>query len=315
MIDRCYQGTTDQSLMLELVHRNPAVNVHVIALPYRLSSWALDDPENARLWFDDSGILRAWAVLQSPFWSIDYAFDSSHDYTHDFDPRVLHGQILDWAIARAQAVLPDPVYGRPEWYINVLEGQAERMAELSAKGFADQINAPVDPLSMVFLTRPAQAALQQKRSSPGYRLRELNGQDEVSAYVALHQAVFGTKNMTEDWRARVIQHTAYRPELDLVIEAPDGSLAAFCVGWFDPAGYGGRPCGQIEPLGVGEHHRHPGLAKFLLNECCHRMQALGAEQITVQTDNFRNDALALYLSAGFYLWQVIHVFRKDFDTG
>ncbi len=306
MLERCYQGKTDQALMLELVHRNPAENLHVVDLPYRLGSWALREPENARLWFDEAGILRAWAVLQPPFSSIDYAFDPATD-------RNLHCQILDWAVERALTYLGgNPDYGQPSWYIEVLDGETERMEDLMAKGFADQVNVPVDPWSEILMTRLAGTFIQEKLLPPGYELRMLNGQDEVAAYVTLHQAVFQTKNMTEDWRSQVILQPAYQPELDLVIEAPDSSLAAFCIGWFDPAGYAGRLCGQIEPLGVSELHRGLGLAKILLNECFRRLYALGAEQIYVETSNFRDEALALYESIGFQVLHLVHVFRKDF---
>ncbi len=304
MFTRCYQGSADQILMMELVHRHAEENQHVIDLPYRLCSWSFHEPCNTRLWFDDSGTLRAWAVFQLPFWTIDYAFDPPTDHA-------LHGQVLDWAMERAQQLLNDPDNPRDTWYVNVFDRQKERMAALAARGIVDQMNAPVDPWSMVLLTRPAAASPQRKALPLGYRVRALNGQEEVAAYVALHQAVFQSKNMSEEWRSQVIRHPAYRPDLDLVIEAPDTSLAAFCIGWFDPGGYGGRPCGQIEPLGVCEQHRHPGLAKFLLKECFHRLQEMGAEQIYVQTDNYRDEALALYTSSGFYLEQEIHVFRKD----
>jgi ribosomal protein S18 acetylase RimI-like enzyme len=309
--ERPFEGEADFSRMCGLVHRYPRSHLHVIDLPYRLSSWAFRDPQNARLWFDEGGILRAWAVMQPPFWTIDYAFDPITD-------RALHGQVLDWAVERARQMLEDPrLAEHPEdrrecWFVNVFAGQKERMEDLTARGFADQVDAPEDAWSMVFLTRPATASAQKKSLPPGYRLRALNGPAEVAAYVALHREVFGTKNMTEEWRAQTLRQPAYRPELDLVIEAPDASLAAFCIGWYDPAGYGGRPCGQIEPLGVSEAHRHPGMAKLLLNECFRRLQALGAEQIYVQTDNFRDGALGLYLSTSFYLLQDIHVFRKNF---
>lgn len=40
-----------------------ADNLHVADLPWRFSSWALDDPQNVRLWTDADGRLLAWAVL------------------------------------------------------------------------------------------------------------------------------------------------------------------------------------------------------------------------------------------------------------
>ncbi len=304
MITRSYQPS-DLPLILELAHRDPAENLHVIDLPYRLSSWALSDPNNARLWFDETGVLRAWSVLQSPFWIIDYALDPASD-------RSLHGQILDWAVESSRSIRNDPDYGLPAWYVNVLPGQTGRIADLTARGFTDQMNVPEGAWSKVFMARPADLPLERLPLPDGYRLRDLEGQADVATYVELHQEVFESKNMTEAWRSQVIRQPAFRPELNLVIEAPDASLAAFCIGWYDPSGFSGQPCGQIEPLGVRVEHRGLDLAKNLSSECFRRMHALGAGQIYVETDNYRNAAFSLYESLGFQVIHTVHVFGKDF---
>lgn len=38
----------------------PAEHTHVADLPYRLSSWAFDYPENVGLWVDAEGKLAGW---------------------------------------------------------------------------------------------------------------------------------------------------------------------------------------------------------------------------------------------------------------
>lgn len=43
---RPYADAADQPLMAQVVNASPAENLHVVDLPYRLSSWALDDPAN-----------------------------------------------------------------------------------------------------------------------------------------------------------------------------------------------------------------------------------------------------------------------------
>ncbi|MBN2549017.1 MAG: hypothetical protein JXB15_07665 [Anaerolineales bacterium] len=48
---RPFPHGNDKQAMIDLVYAHPACSVHVADLPYRLSSWALDDPQNARLWF------------------------------------------------------------------------------------------------------------------------------------------------------------------------------------------------------------------------------------------------------------------------
>ena len=73
MTQRSLLTGQDKNLMSALARRYPENNLHVTDLPYRLSSWALDDPENSHLWFDENQQLVAWAVLQTPFWTIDYA--------------------------------------------------------------------------------------------------------------------------------------------------------------------------------------------------------------------------------------------------
>lgn len=70
---RSYAGIVDQTLMRALVEAAPEKHLHVIDLPYRFSSWALDEPEQASLWRTPSGGLHAWAWLQTPFWALDFA--------------------------------------------------------------------------------------------------------------------------------------------------------------------------------------------------------------------------------------------------
>jgi ribosomal protein S18 acetylase RimI-like enzyme len=44
------------------------------------------------------------------------------------------------------------------------------------------------------------------------------------------------------------------------------------------------------------------------------LQAHGAQQVYVETDNYRNTAFALYQSLGFRLAQEVLVFRKDCES-
>lgn len=147
--------------------------------------------------------------------------------------------------------------------------------------------------------------------SNGFHLRPSNGTLEVDAYVALHRAVFESKNMTTEWRARTLQRPEYIPDLDLVCVAPNGQLAAFCICWLDKS-VNGNITGQIEPLGVHADFRKLGLGKAILAEGLKRLSEKGARNIYVQTDNYRNAAFKLYESAGFHVTQDILIHRKDY---
>jgi mycothiol synthase len=114
--------------------------------------------------------------------------------------------------------------------------------------------------------------------------------------------------MTTDWRRRTLQHSDYLPELDLVVESPDGRLVAFCICWFDKHSM----AGQVEPLGCHKDFRQYALGRVVLSEGLRRLQSLGAKAIFVETDKFRNTAFRLYESFDFQVTQDILVYRKDY---
>src|SRR5262245_51567895 len=180
MIQRAYQGDTDKLLMAALVHADPSEHAHVVDLPYRFSSWAFDDPENICLLEDDRGDLLAWAVLQFPFWTIDYAY-------HPAAPATIHQQILSWADARArQPSASSP--GRPTWFVNVFEWQAQRRQELEAAGFISQADVGDDSWFQLIMERKAEQPVPEAPVPSGFSIRPLQGPAEVDGYVALHRA-------------------------------------------------------------------------------------------------------------------------------
>src|SRR5689334_15184986 len=44
LVQRAFQGAVDWSAMLAVVQAQPSDHLHLIDLPYRLCSWAFDDP-------------------------------------------------------------------------------------------------------------------------------------------------------------------------------------------------------------------------------------------------------------------------------
>ena len=307
IVQRAYQGDSDILRMTALVHIDPAAHAHVVDLPYRFSSWAFDDTENVCLWEDERGQLLAWAVLQFPFWTIDYAYQPTA-------PAKIHQQILSWADQRAQQ-LGDSSPERPMWFVNVFEEQVQRRAELEAAGFASQAEKGEDSWFQLILERSANTPAPEAGMPPGFISRPLRGAAEVEAYVMLHRVAFQSENMTTGWRLRTLQHPAYRADLDLMAVAPDGRLAGFCVCWFDQHGPNGRPTGQVEPLGVHPDFQGQGLARAILAEGVRQLHQLGAERVLVETDNYRPAAIALYESAGFHMTRKVLVYRKDYPRG
>jgi mycothiol synthase len=291
----------DKYLMSALAHQSPENNLHVIDLPYRLSSWAFDNPENVGLWFDENEQLVAWAALQTPFWTIDYV-------CHPKVEAKLHREILSWADQRACATINTP-NGRPAWFSMVFSGQTDRIHDLENAGFKCQSDVGDDSWSKVLMQRSSPTASKVYEAPSGFIVRPLAGGIEVNDYVELHRSVFESKNMTTDWRKRTLRHPDYVPELDIVVESPEGRLVAFCICWYDK----NLMAGHIEPLGSHKDFRQYGLGRVALSEGLRRLQSLGAQNIFVETDNYRSTAFRLYESFDFQVMQCVLLYRKNYD--
>jgi mycothiol synthase len=302
-IRRSFSGEADLQAMAALARAFPADHLHVIDLPYRFGSWAFDDPENVGLWVDPGGQLLAWAVMQAPFWAIDYAYHPDAD-------RDLRRRLWTWAVGRARA-LRDTPFGRPMWFANVFADQPERIRDLEEVGFASQVDVGEDSWSKVFMRRAAAVPVDEGALPAGFAIRPLAGEAEVDAYVALHRNVFESENMTSAWRAHTLRCPEHTPDLDLVAVAPDGRLAGFCIAWLDRSQ---ETRGQIEPLGVRTEFRTLGLGRALLYEGVRRLIRHGASQIYVETDNYRDAALELYEGCGFRVVRDVLVYRQEYET-
>ncbi len=68
--------------------------------------------------------------------------------------------------------------------------------------------------------------------------------------------------MTAEKHRAVMAGATYDLDLDLLVVAPDGSLAGFTIVWLDQANH----IGVFEPLGVHPAHQRRGLGKALLLE-------------------------------------------------
>ena len=304
---RFYNEKSDIQHMMALVQAATPDNLHVIDMPYRLSSWAFDYPENVALWEDDTGQVVAWAVMQTPHWAIDYA------YLPTLATLPILRFILSWVEERAQQIVNTPS-GRPTWLINVYDGQQDSRETLEAAGFVCQANLPVNSYSDILMARSAHLPLVPCSLPDGISLRPFAGQTEVEAYVKLHRSAFGSTNMTPEWRSRVLQRPEYRPDLDLVAVTSEGALAAFCIGWFAPLGIDGKPGGQIEPLGVHPDFQHHGLGRAILTEGLRRLYQYGAAHVYVQSDTSPDSPKHFYESVGFRVAQNLLVYRKDYSN-
>jgi len=292
----------DSQIMIQLACLSHQNNFHIIDLPYRLSSWALDSNENGQLWYEGDQLV-AWAILQTPFWSVDFVIDPQFEES-------LFLIILDWVDQQASSLINSP-YGRPSWYFHVFRDQLNRISTLENKGYRSQENIGEDSWSKVLMKRFNHPLKIMYKPKPGYIVRPLAGDEEIPSYVQLHQTVFGSKNMQASWRSRMRTIPQYFSDLDIVVESPDGRLVAFCIGWIMEDEHN-QLHGQIEPLGCHPDYRHLALGRVALCEVMNRLLKRGVNSIRVETDNYRDTAFRLYQSFDFEVDRDVLIFRKDF---
>jgi ribosomal protein S18 acetylase RimI-like enzyme len=304
---RAFYGENDFRAMEALARATRHSNLHVTDLPYRFSCWPLDDPENIRLWSDSGGRLLAWGMLEIP--QDVLGLTCLPELESELFP-----QILAWADERSRQHPEIIPRGTPEdgqcWFVNVFSDQVTRIRSLEAAGFNCQADVGEFSWSKVFMQRPADLPVKDYCIPPGFVVRPLAGESEVEAYVQLYRATFRSNVMNAAWRERILHHPAYVPDLDLVVAAPDGCLGAFCICWLDSEG--SEIVGQIEPLGCHPDFRNYALGRLALVEGLRRLCSLGAHQIYVETDSWRDTAFQLYESLGFQVIKHVLVYRKDY---
>ena len=75
-----------------------------------------------------------------------------------------------------------------------------------------------------------------------------------------------------NWYRNIQNAPLYRRDLDLVVVAPDGAIAAFCTIWFDDV----TRSAYFEPVATVPAHRRRGLGRAVMTEGLRRLQRLGA---------------------------------------
>jgi ribosomal protein S18 acetylase RimI-like enzyme len=129
----------------------------------------------------------------------------------------------------------------------------------------------------------------------GYRIRSLRGREDLPARVEVHRAAFTPSRLTVEKYERLVDLPPYRFEDDLVVEAPDGSFAAFAMAWWDVQGR----VGEFEPVGTHPAHQRRGIGLALLRHGLHRFAGLGASVVQVYSDASNAASEGLYAAVGF----------------
>jgi ribosomal protein S18 acetylase RimI-like enzyme len=125
----------------------------------------------------------------------------------------------------------------------------------------------------------------------------VRGEQELAERTNVHRAAWAPSQLTEEKVRRLMRTWPYRPELDCVGVAPDGSFASSTLAWLDDR----NRVGEFEPVGTAPAHRRLGLGRAVNVFALAQLRSAGAESAVVYC---RGDAAypvpkLLYESVGF----------------
>ncbi|MDQ2717512.1 MAG: GNAT family N-acetyltransferase [Chloroflexota bacterium] len=261
-----FRGEADIPRILDLVDSMPLSCPHVIDLPWRLSSPSINEGRDAAFWHDSSGRVVGFAAWQYSWAALDFFILPG--------PQQPDVEVALFAWANERFRERDEERGQPfPYWVEFQDDDQARRQLVEERGFL------YDEDDRCVLLQHSLADLAPVPKPPaGFRLRPLAGAQEAAAYAEVHRAAFESTSMTPEWRARTIRMPQYRSELDLVVTAPNGSLAGFCIGWLAPE----RRVAQIEPIGVHPRFQRLGLGHVLLLEMLQRFKAHGASSAIIE---------------------------------
>ena len=229
--------------------------------------------DNTRLWFDTNNQIVGFALV-----------DHYNNLRFEFDPQAAHSnielEIVTWGVECMRRAMQE----RSESLTldaSCRDDDTGKIALLERHGFVMQ------GMRSLHMVRPLDKPIATPQVPAGFSIRHVAGEQEVKALVALHRAAFDTENMTVEERLAMMRLPEYDPELDLLVIAPDGRLAAYCMCSISPEENArtGRNEGYTDPVATHPDFQRRGLAKALLLTGFHKLKQRGIDTAVLGTSS------------------------------
>jgi GNAT superfamily N-acetyltransferase len=289
---RLMQGLAQEVLALDPSLVNGDASVGELAWLWGKDHAALGDTWRSRLLFD--GIrLVAWGWTFLPYEVLRSDGKPARETSarlawqvHPDHPELLD-DLLTWYLAQAPGV---------DHFVAANDTDKQALARLPAHGFHLDEQAAGPEGSWTQLNHRDLADLPPSSPPPGFRFRTA-GDIGPAAAVQAHIDAWHPSSFTEVSYAGVREMWPYREDLHVLLQAPDGTLAATAIIWLDPA----TGIAEFEPVGTHRAHRRQGLASALLLHGLHVARDAGATQMLVASlgADSRSAARDLYYGLGF----------------
>lgn len=304
-----YGGRADLDAMLGFVRdalgaRWPAYSYwHPGDVTWMLYPQADAEVDGIRLWTDARGV-AGFAWFYAPAF---VRFDLRPGLARDGP---MAGQMLDWAEDHRQRLA-----SRSDAGLSTLafDGDAPRIAALEARGYK-RIER-----GNVHMRRSLETPIREVELPEAMRFRD--GLDlDLAERAAAHRDAWshldhlGMPDVESQFSLQAYERLraepGYRPDLDLMVEAPDGTYASCLIGWIDET----NRVGLVEPVGTRDAYRRRGLARALNLEVLRRLRKAGMQTAQIGTTSFNDRAEATYRSCGFEIVERDHFWVKRLQS-
>ena len=282
---RAYQGEDDYTRMLQL-HRDiyGIVQGPVCCTAGELEWWRSqeDDPDGeiatAHMWETSDGVLIAYAWPEQTYMNL--MVHPSH--------RELLEPILAWAEERIQ----NRATGPTELTTEAVDSDREHIGVLKSRGYTPTSQ------SRDWRIRTLETASPTVDPPTGKTIRHRVSPEDLEKRASLTE---------HPYAVHLVRAPTYRPELNLVVIAPDGRFAAFCTAWLDEQ----NRVGVFEPVECLPEFRRRGLTRAMMSEGMRRLKGLGAAEACIVNRSDNIPARKLYELLGFQAVGRITEWRKS----
>lgn len=299
MRKRTYTGEADLHLLQNFNSRAIAVTdhcgfLHPGDIPHHIYSGnrSYDPAELTTLWEDNHGI-AAWLLVNIKYKSFDAQVRPDlrgNDFERD---------VLGTAEERTVELMSKYDISSKAIFADSFRGDTSREQLLKNLGWEPDNELPyvLNQIQIPNITLPTLPA--------GYLIRSAKGIEDAAGLAEVLNGAFGPIWTPEVYR-KVMESPGYEPDRELVIQAPDGTFAAFCVIRYDLL----NRTGLFEPVGTHKENRRHGFGRAIMLYGLHQMAAAGMEYATVAHFGDNEAARCLYQSLGFKPWYLLDGYTK-----
>ena len=243
---RIYEDKTDFQTILDLLTKvRPVAHLHDYPVKVDIEENLASDEirANTRLWFDGDQPV-AWAYVDE-FNNLRWELDNRYE-------EALGAEMVAWGEACIRKTLVDDESKTLD--ASCREDYTGRIFFLKRHDFRQTDETSIS------MARPLSEPIPDPILPPGFIIRPIRGKQEAEAVASTHRAAFGTGYMTTESRLAIMNTSEYDPALDLLVIAPDGSVAAYCT-----CSANHENCiGMTDPVATHPNYQRMGLARTLL---------------------------------------------------